>query len=100
MPKLHIDPLDPEKKRRAAGIIWEALREIGILLMAFSPLDMALNSDGKGLRWSAMGLFLLAGLLLNYWFNWWWADPIAAIAMALIIGNEGINASTGQRECC
>src|SRR5665213_1415073 len=64
VPNLTIGPFDPVKKRRAAGIVWEALREIGILLIAFSPLDMALNSDGKVLRWTAMCLFLVAGLIM------------------------------------
>ena len=71
-------------------------RQIGLKLDS-----AAMCADAKQADFCAyLAAILLAGLLLNYWFNWWWADPIAAVAMALIIGNEGINASTGQRECC
>ena len=35
---------------------------------------------------------LLCGLILNAFFKWWWADPIAALIMVPIIANEGIGA--------
>jgi divalent metal cation (Fe/Co/Zn/Cd) transporter len=91
---------------------------VGIVIAALSLIVMPLLSRvkrriGVGLDSAAMcadakqadfcaylAAILLAGLLLNYWFSWWWADPIAAIAMALIIANEGINASTGEKDCC
>ncbi len=61
----------------------------------------AMYADAKQADFCAyLAAILLVGLLLNSWLNWWWADPIAAIVMAFIIGNEGINASTGQRDCC
>jgi divalent metal cation (Fe/Co/Zn/Cd) transporter len=40
---------------------------------------------------------LLAGLLLNALFGWWWADPVAALGMLPIIVNEGIEALRGER---
>jgi divalent metal cation (Fe/Co/Zn/Cd) transporter len=91
---------------------------VGIVIAVLSMLVMPLLSHAKrrvgaGLHSAAMyedakqadfcaylAAILLVGLLLNYWLNWWWADPIAAIVMAFIIGNEGVNASTGQRDCC
>lgn len=30
----------------------------------------------------------LAGVALNAWLGWWWADPIAALAMVPIIARE------------
>jgi len=33
---------------------------------------------------------LLLGLLLNTFFNLWWADPVAAVIMGPIIVREGI----------
>ena len=77
-------------------LLSRAKRRIGMSLDS-----AAMCADAKQADFCAyLAAILLTGLLLNYWFNWWWADPIAAIAMALIIGNEGINASTGQRDCC
>jgi divalent metal cation (Fe/Co/Zn/Cd) transporter len=77
-------------------LISQAKRSIGARL--HSP---AMRADAKQADFCAyLAAILLVGLLLNYLFNWWWADPIAAIVMAFIIGNEGINASTGQRDCC
>ena len=42
---------------------------------------------------------LLAGLLLNALFGWWWADPAAGLLMVPIIANEGWNALHGKT-CC
>lgn len=46
-----------------------------------------------------LSAILLAGLLVNFWLGWWWADPLAALTMAVIIGNEGIKVSLGD-PCC
>ncbi|WP_378742837.1 cation transporter [Nocardia brasiliensis] len=42
---------------------------------------------------------LLVGLLLNSLFGWSWADPIAALVIAVIAVKEGINAWKGDT-CC
>ncbi|MBB5161712.1 cation transporter [Mycobacterium sp. AZCC_0083] len=42
---------------------------------------------------------LLVGLLLNSLFGWSWADPIAAMVIAVIAVKEGINAWKGDT-CC
>jgi divalent metal cation (Fe/Co/Zn/Cd) transporter len=42
---------------------------------------------------------LLVGLLLNSLFGWSWADPIAALVIAVIAVKEGINAWKGHT-CC
>ena len=34
----------------------------------------------------------LAGLVLNAAFGWWWADPVAALAMVPLIVREGLEA--------
>jgi divalent metal cation (Fe/Co/Zn/Cd) transporter len=46
-----------------------------------------------------LSAILLIGLLVNFRFGWWWADPLAALVMAVIIGNEGIKSSLGET-CC
>ncbi len=36
-----------------------------------------------------MSFTLLTGLLLNRFFGWWWADPLAALALVYFIVHEG-----------
>lgn len=45
-----------------------------------------------------LSAILLAGLGLNAVVGWWWADPVAALVMVPIIGNEGLEALRGE-EC-
>jgi divalent metal cation (Fe/Co/Zn/Cd) transporter len=62
--------------------------------------SLAMKADSRQTDFCAyLSAILLVGLLLNFAFGWWWADPVAALIMAPVIGNEGINASLG-RECC
>lgn len=43
-----------------------------------------------------LSAILLAGLVLNATFGWWWADPIAALVMVPIIVKEGLEAIRGE----
>jgi divalent metal cation (Fe/Co/Zn/Cd) transporter len=38
-----------------------------------------------------LSIILVAGLALNAFFGWWWADPAAALCMVPIIVREGVN---------
>ena len=38
----------------------------------------------------------LLGLGLNAWLGWWWADPVAALAIAALAVNEGMEAWEGH----
>jgi divalent metal cation (Fe/Co/Zn/Cd) transporter len=42
---------------------------------------------------------LLAGLLLNALWGWWWADPLVALAIAFVAVKEGRTAWRGEH-CC
>jgi divalent metal cation (Fe/Co/Zn/Cd) transporter len=42
---------------------------------------------------------LLGGLLLNAVAGWWWADPVAALAMVPLIAHEGREALRGRDAC-
>jgi divalent metal cation (Fe/Co/Zn/Cd) transporter len=42
---------------------------------------------------------VLAGLLANAAFGWWWADPLAALVVAAIAVREGLETWRGD-ECC
>jgi divalent metal cation (Fe/Co/Zn/Cd) transporter len=46
-----------------------------------------------------LSAILLGGLLLNAAFRWWWADPVAALAMTPIIVKEGYEGLRGQTAC-
>jgi divalent metal cation (Fe/Co/Zn/Cd) transporter len=43
-----------------------------------------------------LSAILLGGLLLNALLGWWWADPVAALAMVPIIGREGVEGLRGR----
>jgi len=50
----------------------------------------AMNADARQTDFCVyLSAILLAGLALNAGFGWWWADPIAALAMVPIIAKEG-----------
>jgi len=59
----------------------------------------ALAADGmETLLCSYLSATLLLGLVLNGWLGWWWADPVAALAMTLFMIREGIEAFSGDHE--
>ncbi len=48
-----------------------------------------------------LSAILLGGLILNATAGWWWADPVAAIAIAALAVNEGRQAWRGEAcEAC
>jgi divalent metal cation (Fe/Co/Zn/Cd) transporter len=49
-----------------------------------------------------LSAILLGGLILNATLDWWWADPIAALAIAVLAANEGREAWRGDTcdGCC
>ena len=60
----------------------------------------ALMADSKQTELCTyLSAILLAGLLLNALFGWWWADPVAALVMVPIIVKEGIEGLRGET-CC
>jgi divalent metal cation (Fe/Co/Zn/Cd) transporter len=46
-----------------------------------------------------LSVVLLVGLLLNAGLGWWWADPLAALGIAVLALNEGREAWRGDL-CC
>ena len=46
-----------------------------------------------------LSAILLIGLALNALLGWWWADPVAALAMVPIIAREGIEGLRGRSAC-
>jgi divalent metal cation (Fe/Co/Zn/Cd) transporter len=83
-----------------------------VSLIVMPILSRAKKSVGKGLGSAAMNAdarqtdfcvylsaILMAGLLLNASFGWWWADPISALVMVPIIAKEGVD-GLKARNCC
>ena len=60
----------------------------------------ALSADARQTDFCMyLSAILLSGLALNALLGWWWADPVAALAMVPIIAREGWNTVRGK-PCC
>jgi divalent metal cation (Fe/Co/Zn/Cd) transporter len=46
-----------------------------------------------------LSVITLAGIGLNAAFGWWWADPVAALGMTILVVREGREAWRGE-SCC
>lgn len=91
---------------------------VGIALAAASAIVMPLLARAKRKVASSLGsramhadsrqtdicgylsLILLFGLAANALAGWWWADPVAALAMVPIIAREGFRALRGETCSC
>ena len=79
------------------GIIYLAVTAIVMFLLAGAKKRLADRTGAAPLRAEATMTYLdgilsvatLVGLTLNAAFAWWWADPIAALLVALAAMNEG-----------
>lgn len=82
---------------------------VGVVLLATSVIVMPLLARAKRRVAGALGssaltadatqtslcayLSLIACVALNTLLGWWWADPVAALAMVPIIAKEGLEGS-------
>jgi divalent metal cation (Fe/Co/Zn/Cd) transporter len=93
---------------------------IGIALTALSLLVMPILARAKRRTGEELGqrsvtadsaqtracaylsAVVLAGLALNAAFGWWWADPVAALAVVAFLVQEGREALEGEHldDCC
>jgi divalent metal cation (Fe/Co/Zn/Cd) transporter len=81
----------------AAAIIMPLLWQ-GKLRVAKRIGSAALKADAAcSVTCAYMSLTLLAGLLLNRLFGWWWADPLAALALVYFLIQEGREALHAAR---
>jgi divalent metal cation (Fe/Co/Zn/Cd) transporter len=89
------------------GIVLAALSLVVMPLLVYfkrriaSDLNSgALEAEARQTRVCAfLSAILLAGLGLNGWLGWWWADPLAGLLMVPLIAWEGLEALRG-RTCC
>ena len=86
------------------GIVVTALSLIVMPLLARAKLRLAASLQSRALRADAhetlvcawLSATTLLGLGLNALLGWWWADPVAALAMLPLIVREGIEAWRGD----
>ena len=94
----------------AAAIMMPLLWQ-GKLRVARHIGSAALKADAAcSVTCAYMSLTLLAGLLLNRFFGWWWADPLAALVLVYFLVQEGREAlheartgeacHWGDEDCC
>lgn len=76
-------------------VLSRAKNKVGVELAS-----VAMRADAKQTDFCVyLSAILLVGLLLNAAVGWWWADPVAALIMAPIIGKEGID-GVRAKACC
>jgi divalent metal cation (Fe/Co/Zn/Cd) transporter len=86
------------------GLILAALSLVVMPLLARAKRTVARDLGSRALEADSrqtdlcayLSAILLAGLGLNAALGWWWADPVAGLAMVPIIGWEGISALRGK----
>jgi divalent metal cation (Fe/Co/Zn/Cd) transporter len=100
---LHGDP--PE--RSIVGLMLLALSAIVMPLLARAKRGVARAMTSRALEADAtqtslcayLSVIALAGVALNAALGWWWADPVAALAMVPIIAKEGVEGARGEPHC-
>ena len=86
------------------GIVLTAVSLIVMPLLARAKLRVAAELGSRALRADAhetivcawLSATTLIGLGLNAALGWWWADPVAALAMLPLIVREGVEAWRGE----
>jgi len=105
----------------SARTLWEreapAASPVGLVILLLSVLVMpvlarakrrvaralqsrALEADAAQTSLCAyLSVIALAGVGLHAALGWWWADPVAALAMVPIVAKEGMEGLRGNAEC-
>jgi divalent metal cation (Fe/Co/Zn/Cd) transporter len=97
--------------RTIVGVVVLALSVLVMPLLALAKREVADKMKSGALRAEAkqtslcayLSVIALTGVALNAAFGWWWADPVAALAMVPIIVSEGIaglRANADADDCC
>ena len=89
------------------GIVLAALSLVVMPLLARAKRRVAMQIGSGALAAEAqqtslcayLSAILLGGLVLNATLGWWWADPVAALAMVPIIAREGVEGVLGRSDC-
>lgn len=90
----------PEPEPSVPGIVLVLASAAVMTVLFVAKTRLARRLGSRALRAEAMeslvcdvqDLTVLAGLALNAWFGWWWADPVAALALVPLLWREGSEA--------
>lgn len=78
-------------------LLAHAKRDVGRRLGS----SAAVSEAGQNMICAYLSVALLAGLLVNALAGWWWADPVAALAIAAVAAKEGVESWRGDTcDCC
>jgi divalent metal cation (Fe/Co/Zn/Cd) transporter len=86
------------------GMVLTAISLVVMPVLGWAKLRTAAALGSGALRADAyetiacswLSLTTLAGLVLNAAFGWWWADPVAALAIVPLVVREGLEGWRGQ----
>lgn len=96
---------EPDASWVGIGLSVVTLLTMPLLARAKTSVARELNSSAgvsearQTVLCSYMAGALLAGLSANALFGWWWADPVAGLAIAAIALSEALSAWRGE-QCC
>jgi cation diffusion facilitator family transporter len=95
-----------EARESWLGIALTAVSLIVMPLLGWAKLRTAAALESRALRADAyetiacawLSLTTLGGLVLNAALGWWWADPVAALAIVPLVVREGLEGWRGDDE--
>ena len=80
------------------GVMWWLARAKRRIAIALGSRALEADSFQTTACWW-LSLITLTGVGLNALVGWWWADPVAALAMTWFLVREGREAWRGD-DCC
>lgn len=83
----------------SAGVMWSLARAKREAAAALVSKALEADSFQTTACWW-LSMITLSGIGLNAAFGWWWADPVAALAMTCFLIREGKEAWRGEDCCC
>jgi divalent metal cation (Fe/Co/Zn/Cd) transporter len=96
---------DAETSRVGIGLAIASLLVMPVLAITKKRTGIALDNrtviaDAAETKLCTyLSVILLVGLVLDATLDWWWADPVAALGIALLAAREGREAWNGD-DCC
>jgi cation diffusion facilitator family transporter len=92
----------------AVGVMLAAVSMLVMLWLARAKRRAAAKLGSKAMEADAfqttacwwLSVATLVGVGLNGLLGWWWADPVAALAIAALVAHEAREAWADESECC
>jgi divalent metal cation (Fe/Co/Zn/Cd) transporter len=90
------------------GIVLAVISAVLMPVVARAKRHIARRLDSRAMQADSrqsslcgwLSVILLVGLVANALWGWWWADPVAGLAMVAIIAQEGVEALRGNACGC